>query len=489
MDPLSRRSFLSKTVTTAAVASAASIMPRVAGAAGPNDTLQVGVIGVGGKGRDHVKQLSQLPGVRVAALCDVDPARIANGQSMLDDAGVKAKHYQDMRELLDDPEIDAVSIATPNHWHALATIWACQRGKDVYVEKPVTHNLWEGKQIIDAARKHNRVVQVGTQNRSDTGFRAAIDYIREGALGEIQWMHGLWFKDRGSIGHVTGPQPIPAGLDYNLWTGPAPLEPLMRQNLHYDWHWDWDTGNADMGNLGAHQLDDCAHALDIASSPKRFLCLGGRFAREDDGQTPNMQAVCFEFDDAPPFLVEVRGLTESAGSRKLPNVRGVTAGNVIQCENGYFAGGRGGGAVYDNSGKLLKRFPGDGGAGHYANWVEAVRSRNNEGLRAELAVGVRSANLCHLANLAFRSGQPASVEEVKSRVGQRGDALETIDAIAAHLKANNVDLDRNRLTCSEWMEYDPQAMQLSGADATSNAIANALVKPGYREPFVVPEQV
>lgn len=490
MDPISRRGFISRSVSAGALATVASALPRAYGAesTGANETLQVGVIGLGGKGQNHVDQLMSIDGVRVVALCDVDPALIAKAQAKLDGAGVQAKHYQDMRELLDNPDVDAVSIATPNHWHALATIWACQKGKDVYVEKPVTHNLWEGARVIEAARKYDRIVQAGTQNRSDTGFRAAIEYIRGGALGEVQWLHGLWYKNRGSIGHVTGPQRVPDGVDYNLWTGPAPLQPLMRERLHYDWHWAWDTGNSDMGNLGAHQIDDCAHVVGLETTPRRFLCLGGRFARNDDGETPNMQMTVMEFDDAPPFVVEVRGLTERTGSDNRPNLRGVSEGNVVQCEKGYFAGGRGGGAVFDNDGKKLKDFPGDGGATHFQNWVDAVRSRKRETLRAEIAIGVRSANLCHLANLAYRSGLPTTTQDISSRVSEQPHAVETVDSIATQITANGVDLARTPMACSGWMGYDAKKMEFSGDDY-SVSMASALAKPRYRAPFVVPESV
>jgi predicted dehydrogenase len=490
MDPISRRRFIERSVATGALTTVASILPSAlsAAAVSPNETIQVGVIGVGGKGLNHVDQLTRIAGTRVVALCDVDPARVAQAQALLDKTGVKAKHYQDMREVLDNPEIDAVTIATPNHWHATATIWACQKGKDVYCEKPVTHNLWEGQRVVDAARKYDRIVQAGTQNRSDTGFRQAIEYIREGALGKILWMHGLWFKDRASIGYVTGPQLIPPGLDYNLWTGPAPLEPLMRKNLHYDWHWNWDTGNGDMGNLGAHQIDDCAHVLNVETTPTKFLGLGGRFARTDDGETPNMQAVLFEFENAPPCIVEVRGLTERAGSTTLPKVRGLSEGNIVQCENGYFAGGRGGGTIYDNSGKPLKQFPGDGGATHMENWIEAVRSRKPEGMRAEIAVGVRSANLCHLANLAYRSGLPTATKEITSRFSEFAHAAEAVDAIAANLAAHDVDLNATPLACSGWMGFDPQKMEFSGT-AHETLMAGALAMRTYREPFVTPANV
>jgi len=471
--------------------SMATILPRARAAknGSANDTIQLGIIGVGSKARGHIEHLLGLEGVRIVALCDVDAANLDHGQSILREQGVRAKGYRDMRRLLDNPEVDAVVIVTPNHWHALATIWACQAGKDVYVEKPVTHNLWEGKKVVEAARKYKRVVQAGTQNRSDTGFRQAIEYIREGRIGKIQWMHGLWFKERKSLGRVPGPQVIPDGVDYDLWTGPAPMEPLMRQRLHYDWHWDWDTGNGDMGNLGAHQLDDCAHALGATTLPKRFLCLGGRYARADDGETPNVQAAFLEFENAPPVIVELRGLPHQTGGKYMDNLRGVRSGNIVQCENGYFSGGRGGGIIYDNDGKRMEKFPGDRGLTHFENWLEAIRTRKRSSLRAEIEVGVRSANLCHLANLAFRSGLPTTTNEVERRVGQYGHATDTVHSIASHLEANDVDLKGAALTCSQWMSYDSVKMEFSGGGDYGNSIANALVKPNYRAPYEVPKRV
>ncbi|MGK0238963.1 MAG: putative dehydrogenase [Candidatus Pelagisphaera sp.] len=490
MNSYPRRRFISNSIAASAGLTMAAILPRAQAAKGsPNNAVQLGIIGVGNKAMGHIGHLLGLKGVRIVALCDADQANLDKGQSKLRELGVQAKGYRDMRRLLDDPEVDAVVIATPNHWHALASIWACQAGKDVYVEKPVTHNLWEGKKIVEAARKYKRIVQAGTQNRSDTGFRQAIQYVREGNIGKVQWMHGLWYKERKSLGRVTGPQPIPEGVDYDLWTGPAPMEPLMRKKLHYDWHWDWDTGNGDMGNLGAHQLDDCVHALGVTTAPKRFLCLGGRYARSDDGETPNVQAAFFEFENAPPVIVELRGLPHETGGKYMDNQRGVRSGNIVQCENGYFAGGRGGGFIYDNDGKRMEKFPGDSGLTHFENWLEAIRTRKRSSLRAEIAQGARSADLCHLANSAFRSGLPTSTDDVAERVGLYEHATDAVQSIASHLKANDVDLQSAPLTCSQWMTFDSKQMAFSGGGDYGNAIANALVKPEYRAPFEVPQKV
>jgi predicted dehydrogenase len=486
----SRRKFLSKSLAVGAGASFMTILPKArAGMDSRNDAIQLGIIGVGSKASGHIKQLREMKGVRIVALCDVDPANLAKGQALLKEKGFKAKEYVDMRNLLDDASVDAVIIITPNHWHALATVWACQAGKDVYVEKPVTHNLWEGQKMVEAARKYGRIVQAGTQNRSDSGFIPAIEYLREGNLGKILWTHGVWYKERDYFGPVTGPQPIPAGVDYNLWTGPAPLKPLMRKRLHYDWHWNWDTGNGDMGNLGGHQTDDSVNIVGMNGTPKRFLSLGGLYLRDDGWQTPNVQAVFIEYENKPSIIVDIRSLPAKSDAKYMVHLRQVRRGNIIQCEGGYFAGGRFGGIVYDNDRKRIKEFPGDGGLTHFQNWLDAIRTRDNTSLRAEIAMSVNSANLCHFANLAYRSGLPTSVKEMTERLGNNDHAVETVRGIASHVEANGVDLKKSPLTCSEWMEFDPEKLEFSGSGEYANSIANALAKPRYRAPFVVPDKV
>ena len=490
MSLYSRRSFIAKSAgATAAIPLMAAWPVAAAKPGSPNADIHIGIAGIGWKGGDHVKELMRIEGVRITALCDPDLDNLASGMETLRKEGLSAKQYRDIRDMLDDPDIDAVSIATPNHWHALATVWACQAGKDVYVEKPVTHNLWEGRKMVEAARKYNRIVQGGTQNRSDVGFIAAMNYIREGHLGKILWTHGFWFKYRENGDAVAGPHPVPASLDYNLWTGPAPLKPLMRKNLHYDWHWDWDTGNGDFGNLGGHKADDSLNIIQTNTLPDRILCLGGLYGHTDGWQTPNMQAAFVEYSGKPPVIVDVRSLPAKAGAKYEADLRKARKASIIQCENGYFTGGRGGGIIYDNGGNRLEQFPGDGGRNHFQNWIDAIRSRNRESLVAEIGVSVNSASLCHLANIAYRSGTPTTVKAALEYVSHDEHAVETVESIAAQVRDNGFDLEKYPLTCSGWMKYDADKMVFSGSSDYTDSIANALAKPSYRAPFVVPDKV
>jgi len=357
----SRREFLR---TTAAGAAALALpTARVLGA---NGDVRVAVIGVGGKGRQHAGVFARLPGVRLVALCDVDPKRLAERAKGFD--GVDS--CTDPRRILDRNDVDAVVIATPDHWHALLAIWACQAGKDVYVEKPVSHNIREGRKIIEAARKYSRIVQAGTQYRSDEGLAEAARYIHEGNLGKVLWGHVPWYERRGSIGQVA--PHTPDWLDYDLYCGPAPVKPLRRKELHYDWHWVWSTGTGDLGNSGIHAFDVCRWFAGYEGLPPRAICIGGRFGVDDAGETPNTQLTVLDYKPAPIFI-ENRNLPVKKGDKAMDHLRGIREGVVLQCENGYFAGFRGGGWAYDNQGNKIKQFKGDGGGAHQANFIRAVR--------------------------------------------------------------------------------------------------------------------
>lgn len=456
-------------------------------AMGANDDIRVAVIGFRGKGGQHIGVFRKIPGVRVVALCDVDRNILAREVNKFKKRNEKVKACTDLREIMDDDSIDAVVIATPNQWHSLATVWACQAGKDVYVEKPVCHEMWEGRQMVKAARKYNRIVQSGTQNRSDVGLIDALDYIRQGNLGKILWVHGLWYKLRPSIGNVKGPQKVPEQIDYNLWTGPAPLEPLMRKKLHYDWHWIWETGNGDISNLGIHQVDVCRWFIGEAGLPQKSISLGGRFGYRDDGQTPNTHMAYFHYDSAPVIL-EVRGLPRSKGVRASDSYRGTRAGNIVQCENGYFVGGRGGGWAYDNSDKKIKQFKGDGGAGHQANFIEAVRTRDRNKLAADIKQGYISTSMCHLVNISYRLGRLSPLGRVKEEMNVHEEALNTFENIKEHLEANKVDLKKHPFRLGTWLEWDGRNEKFTGGFPAS--WANRMMKrQHYREPFVVSENV
>jgi len=252
MKLVTRRDFIRSFATAGAV-----LLTPYSRVLGANDDIRMAVIGLRGLGRYHVGRYRKMPGVRMAAICDVDQKILSTEAKKFTNSNERIQTYVDIRKLLDNKDIDAVTIVTPNHWHALGAIWACQAGKDVKVEKPVSHNIWEGRKIVEAARKYNRIVQAGTESRSDPALQEVFEYIQQGGLGKMLVARGFCYKRRPSIGKVAGPQHVPEYIDYNLWTGPAPLKPLTRKSLHYDWHWVWDTGNGDIGNQGAQERDMC----------------------------------------------------------------------------------------------------------------------------------------------------------------------------------------------------------------------------------------
>src|SRR4051794_21086130 len=302
---ISRRRFLSG---SAAVGAAAFLSNTSLRALGANEDVRVAIVGTGGRGSDHIKAYSKVKGCRIVAVCDADESHLAKAVQNAEKGqdGQKVKGFGDYRKLLDDKEIDAVVTATPNHWHSLVTVWGCQAGKDVYVEKPISHEIWEGRKCVEAMTKYNRVVQHGTQRRSDQAWYEAFDYIRQGNLGAVQWVKGFCYKPRPSIGKTTTPTPIPPGVNYDIWCGPAPMEPLMRKNLHYDWHWVWPTGNGDIGNQGVHEMDLCRWFVGNTTLPDSVMSIGGRFGHDDAATTPNNLLTHYHYKAVPP-LFEVPG--------------------------------------------------------------------------------------------------------------------------------------------------------------------------------------
>jgi predicted dehydrogenase len=359
------------------------------------------------KGSDHLEKLRKLSGVRISAVCDVDPRVLASQVQMLKKDNLEVFATSDARRLFERSDVDAVIVASPNHWHALHTVWACEAGKDVYVEKPVSHSVWEGAQMARAAKRHGRVVQAGTQMRSDVAMPEIIQYLREGHLGRMLWVHSLCYKSRDGIGRR---QPwYPDWLDYDMYCGPAPVVPLVRENLHYDWHWYWDTGNGDLANIGIHEFDVGRWLAGHDGAPRRILSLGGRFAFDDAGETPNTQVTVFDYAGAPVIL-ENRVLSAKPGVNYMDHRHGVRQGVIVQCENGYFAG-RYGGAFYDRAGRKLKSITGDGGANHLANFFAAVRSRRSDKLAAPLETGRVSTSTCLYGNISYRLGAPATLAQ------------------------------------------------------------------------------
>lgn len=482
MKHMTRRSFFRQSATVAAGMSMAAAFPSSTRAqpAGANDDIRVAVIGLGGQGRYHVKSYHAMKGVRVVALCDPDRERMQEAAELLE--GQRVDQYVDYRKLLEDKNIDAVSTASCNHWHAPVTVWGCEAGKHVYVEKPVCHTIWEGQQMVKAARKYNRIVQSGMQLRSDTGVQEAFDWLHEGHLGKILLSRGLCYESRSSIGKVNGPTPIPDHIDYDLWCGPAPHVPLMRKRLHFDWHWIWDTGNGDLGNQGIHQMDMCYRSIRQDKLPPRVLSVGGRFGWHDDGQSANTQFIYFDYQPAP-ILFEVTGMPMKKGVRARSHYKGIRCGNVVHCEGGYFACGEfGGGWAYDNKGKKIKQFIAGGAEKHLQNFIDAVRSGKREDLNADVRKGHVSSSLCHMGNISHRLGRTSSPERIQDELRNLPGMTDAFERFQAHLDANGIDISKEKATLGPLLSMDPETESFTGPGADR---ANELLTKPYRKGFVV----
>lgn len=477
--------------TWAAAAPPASRSPNEAirvAVVGLGDTTAVG--GVGGRGHQLIPRIREVPGVQIVALCDVDQAFLDREARPFKDRGETVATHTDLRRVLNDPTIDAVVIATPNHWHALATVWACQAGKDVFIEKPFSHGIWEGGQMVAAARKHGRMVQVGTQNRSSPWLRQVFADLRRGELGPIRLARTLVYRARDGIGTVSAPTAPPSTVDYDLWCGPTPRTPLRRKQLHYEWHWFWATGNGEMGNNGPHMIDLCRWALGQEQAPPRVISIGGRFAFNDCGETANTHLTLLDYQPAP-ILCEIRNVRTAAGSDAIGRYRGRAGGLIIDCEGGYFAGDASGGAYFDREGKQLKAIPNDGSSrtletAHLTNFFAAVRSRKSADLVAEAIEGHRSVIGCHLANISHRLGQQTAPEAIRERFRSHAALADAFDRCQRYLRDNGVDLETTPATLGPWLTFDPVRERFVGEFA---AEANGLLRREDRPPFVVPNVV
>ncbi len=404
-----------------------------------------------------------IDGCDVVAFCDCDAEVLERQRNAFGEKyGARPDGERDIREMLERDDIHAVVIATPNHWHALMTMWACEAGKDVYVEKPVCFDLREGQAMVKIARDTGRVVQTGTQARSSSAVAEAIEHVRSGAVGDILYARGTCWKPRKSIGRVSGAQQVPDHIDYDMWVGPAPMKPLERRSLHYDWHWDSDTGNGDLGNQGIHQVDVCRWMLGEDTLARGVVSVGGRLGYHDDGDTPNSQVVIYDYPTAP-MIFEVRGLpkdkAERAGKWSMDAHRGsgITAG--LMCEGGelvaYHSGGRA--VLYDNDGKVIKEFR--SGTPHDRNFVQAVRAGRSDMLAAEIEEGRLSSTLCHQGTASHELGRPGTgteaielLESMNNTVGR-----EAVQRLCDHLRANEIDIDTPALTIGAVLEFDPVA--------------------------------
>ena len=454
-------------------------------AASANDEIRLGFISCGSRAGQLMGPFTEAGGTVVAGLCDPDAERLGSASRRFP----KAKTWTDLRKLLDDPDIDAVVISACNHWHCLAAIWAMEADKDVYVEKPLSHSQWEGRQTVAAAEQYKKICQVGTQQRSDPMQAEIKQFLhQERGLGNILAARVNRFGVRGSIGKRETPLPIPPDVDYDLWLGPAQDQPIYRDKLQYDWHWDWNTGSGEMGNWGVHVLDDTRNNvfLDKVTLPKRILAGGGRVVWNDAGNTPNVHFVYFDTGTIP-VVIGLTNLPEKPGGKGSPEHPGPGSGYLVVCEGGRLEGQRGRAAAFDKQGQKIKEFRGNSGNGlHQQNFLDAVRRRDPGILNASVEVGHHSTGWCNLANVGFRAGGAFSAGDAASLGDSEGLWTELLEGMQRHLNAYGIKLDDESIRLSPVLEMDPATEKFVGQHAGQ---ANAFLKREYREPYVVPEFV
>ena len=436
MSHVDRRHFLMSSVALPAALKASALRSQ-------NDTVRVAVVGFNGRGKAHISAYLKMPNVEIAGLCDVDEKVLESGCKMVEAAGKKRPAtFTDIRKVLDDKSIDAVSIATPNFHHTLQTIWAVQAGKDVLVEKPVSYNMFEARQIVAASRKYNRIVQDGTG--ASAWLHEAKRRLSEGVIGDVYMARGLCFKWRDTIGRAKE-EPVPPGVAYDLWTGPAPAKPFTRNRFHYNWHWQWDYGNGDLGNQGAHQIHAARMALGV-KYPTRISAMGGHYMFDDDQETPNTMVATFDFEEAGRkklLVFEVRhwmsnneaGIGERAEAQAGAAAEQPQAiGNIWYGSKGYMATGRGGWRTFmGKEGAPGPKSEAGAGVGGFVNFIDVVRSRKREDQLAEIEEGAISTMLIHLANISYRTGRTLHFDPLTNSC--KGDAEATAMFTRAQYRA------------------------------------------------------
>lgn len=466
---VSRRSFLR---SATAVAGACTIFhPNVLGA---NERVNIGIIGLGIKGGGHLKSFAAVDGVNVIAVCDPDLKHMEQAESGI------ARH-QDLRRVFDMKDIDAVVIASPDHWHCSAAVMAFEAGKHAYVEKPVSQCVWEGRQMVKSARKHNRIVQAGTQHRSCPAVQECAKDIQSGKYGKVLWVHCSRLGSREQIGKVNSPVPVPDHIDYELWAGPAPKTPVMRKKFHYDWHWQWNWGTGEMGNWAVHYVDDVRHLLGWDDVPGNVVAAGNRWW-DDDGETPNMIMALMNHRGVN-VVIDVRNMVDPArGGKRGAVYLGGRSGNYIMCERGFIRISRGGGKAYDLDGKLIKQYKGDGGKDHIPNFINAIRNGSNKSLACEIEIGHNSTMMCHLANMGYQAGRAASPDEMMANVKGHEDAVNTLESILTQLGANKIDLKQKPMIVGPKLTFDQKSETFVGDNA---AKANKFIRLERRKAFDV----
>jgi len=480
---VNRRSFLKVTAAGTAAIGTASAWPAKSYARiiGSNQRFNVAVIGLRGRGNSHLNGLAP----HVTAICDCD-SRFTEQRAEQFQAkhGRQLQIYEDYRDVAASPNIDAVSIATPNHTHSIIGIEALKQGKHVYCEKPISHNVWEGRQLVNAAREYDRVVQCGTQSRSSSALRRAVKFIRDGNLGSIRYVVGTCYKPRKSIGKLDRPLEIPDSVNYDLWCGPADKVDIYRPQLHYDWHWDFNTGSGDMGNQGIHQMDIARWCLGEDRLADTTLSVGGRVGYDDAGNTPNSQIVLHLFNSIP-LIFETRGLPQAKQfqdnrwASSMDNYRGSQIGVVVQCEGGHVViPSYSQAKVFDNDGQEVRSWA--AGGNHYQNFIEAAQANDPTQLNAEIEQGHLSSALCHLGNVSHLAGHPAPLAEIKQAVSEFPNFTDSLSRLLEHLEANQIDLDAEPVVLGHRLEVDPQTETIKNSSQ-----ANELLKREGRGDFKI----
>ncbi len=496
MNNWTRKDFLKTTLVGGGATLLATSRVRAATTGSANGDIRVAVVGLNQQGNGHMQNYvpgskSKVDGAILVAVCDADSAVLAKRKGEAEKGGLKVTGYSDYRKMLEDKNIDAVVLATPNHQHSLMTIWALQAGKDVYVEKPLSHNVWEGRQAVEASKKYSKnIVFAGTQNRSSEDIAEAIAFVRSGKMGKIKWARGLCYKQRDGIGKTTGAQPVPSTVDYDLWTGPAALTQPRRNSpkygtIHYDWHWFWNYGGGDITNQGIHQMDVARWFLGEKGLPPSVMSFGGRFGYTDDAETPNTLVSVFNYA-AAPLIFEVRGLPQKAGMRAMDAYRGTRVGVVIQCESGYVTVSEQGTCnIFDNDNKRISQHAKNTLAQHRPNFVKAVNAR-------KVTIGDvlechYSSALCHLGNVSYLVGADKSNAELAESIKSSEVTKETFGRVLEHLKANDVNTDTTKTMVGPLLTINAKSESFTGSEAfVAAANKSPLLKREGRGAFKIP---
>ena len=500
-----RRSFIKNSALAAAAAGLSAC--NHANAQGANGDLRVAVVGFKGRGGEHIKEIKRLKGVRLVALCDVDSEVLAKGVA----ANPGVQGYEDMRKMLENKDIDAVSIASPNHLHSIQGIWSLQAGKHLYVEKPLSHNIYEGRQLVAASEKYSSlIVQAGTQSRSGVGIRAAIKDVHGGVYGKVLVSRAICYKRRKSIGPAKK-NAIPSTINYDLWCGPSPMAESVRGNqtdpenetksqgpVHYDWHWFWNWGGGDLCNQCIHEIDIARWFLNEPDVAPNVVSVGGRFGYRDCAETPNTFIAVHNYAKAP-LITEVYGLASSKAKNAAMNKYGKfpkapEIGIVVECENATIVvPDYNSATAYGKDGKVIKTYGksveqvdlSGGQSGHHANWVAHIRKGTNEGIHAPLRDCHVSTALVHSANVSYRLGKRQTAAEITEAIKASAGLSEAFVRMQDHLGKNGVNLANNKPVLGAALTHDPKTELFTGANA-ARANADLCARRDGRAPFRIP---